>query len=220
MATSLYFNNYQASSEQELVENLIIESIQIHGIELWYMPRTVVAPDAIWNEDDISTFNNAYLIEAYIKNVDGFQGDGDILSKFGVQINDTITFTLSKRRYSEEIATVYNTSRPLEGDLVYFPLNHKIFKIQHVEHEAIFYQMGKLQTYDIQCELFEYSNERFLTGNPTIDHLFDKYNTTSAAAIADIDSVIPWADNIAIQKEANTLLDFSEADPFSEGGTY
>jgi hypothetical protein len=159
VAKNYYFDNFENSGEQNLVEDLVIESIRIYGMDVWYIPRTLVGKDDILNEDDISTFNDAYMAEMYVKSVDGFEGEGDFLSKFGLQIRDSITMTIAQRTYESEIGSNEENTRPLEGDLIYLPLNKKIFEIQHVEHESIFYQMGSLQTYDLRAELLEFSGE-------------------------------------------------------------
>jgi hypothetical protein len=120
----------------------------------------------------------------YIKSVDGFEGDGDFLSKFGLEIRDSVTLTVARRRFGEEIVPVdssplddeIGTGRPTEGDLIYLPLNNKLFEVKFVEHEAIFYQMGSLQTYDLRCELFEYSHEVIDTGIYDIDVIEDRYS--------------------------------------------
>lgn len=216
MATNFYFSNFSNSMEQNLIEDLIIESIRIYGFDVWYIPRTIVAKDELLNEDDLSTFKSAYMIEAYIKNVDGFGGDGDFLSKFGLQINDTMTLTIAMRKFAEDVGLYDSEVRPNEGDLIYFPLNRKIFEVKFVEHEAIFYQMGKLQTYDLRCELFEYSQERFNTGVEEIDTLLTKYTITSDAAIANVDLFDTLADNITIETNADSILDFTETNPFGE----
>ena len=216
MATNPYFDNFYNSPEQNLIEDLIIESIKIYGHDVWFCPRTVVARDNVFNSDALSQYNDSYQIEMYIKNVEGFEGEGDFLSKFGLQIRDSITFTIAIRVFNSEIAFQTADARPMEGDLIYFPLNNKIFEIQHVEHEAIFYQMGQLQTYDLRCELFEYSGERFSTGIANVDDMFDNYDLsaeTPANTIEDIDAV---ADNITIETEADNILDFSEENPFGE----
>ena len=160
--------------EQVLIEDLIIESIRIYGIECLYIPRTLVKEDLLFGEDVLSKFDTAYPVEMYVKSVDGFEGDGDFLSKFGLEIRDQMVLTVSRRRFTEEVYldgtdTVGTTDRPNEGDLIYFPLNNKLFEIKFVEHEAVFYQMGSLQTYDLTCELFEYSHERLDTGVAAID---------------------------------------------------
>jgi len=173
VAKNYYFENFEASMEQSLIEDLVVESIKIYGMEVWYIPRTIVARDELLNEDDLSAFNSAFSVEMYVKNVDGFEGEGDFLSKFGLQIRDSVTMTIAKRAYDDEVGRYNQTIRPFEGDLIYFPLNNKIFSIQHVEHESIFYQMGSLQTYDLKAELFEYSGESFNTTYDFIDNKFD-----------------------------------------------
>jgi hypothetical protein len=173
VAKNYYFENYSNSMEQELIEDLVIESIRIFGIDCWYIPRTISAKDDIFNEDSLSIFNDAYMLEMYVKNVDGFEGEGDFLSKFGLQIRDSMTLTVANRVFDFEVGAGTEQVRPNEGDLIYFPLNRKMFQVMHVEHEAIFYQMGQLQTYDLRCELFEYSGERFETGQEFIDDLYD-----------------------------------------------
>ncbi len=220
MATNLYFNNYASSNEQNLVEDLIIESIQVHGVETFYMPRTWNAEDSILNEDDLLSFEAAHQLEMYVKNVEGFEGEGDILSRIGLEIRDSMTLTVAVRRFDLEVGQVSNQERPNEGDLVYFPLNRKIFEIKHVEHESVFYQLGDLQVYDLRMELFEYSGERFSTGNPSIDGMYTSIDITSNTAIANVETVDSFADNIQIQQEADALIDFTEVDPFSEGGAY
>ena len=216
MATNFYFSNFTNSGEQNLIEDLIIESIRVYGHDLWYIPRTLVAKDELLNEDDLSTFTRAFMIEAYIKNVDSFGGDGDLLSKFGLRISDTVTFTIAIRKFNEDVALYDEQIRPNEGDLIYFPLNRKMFEVQFVEHEAIFYQMGQLQTYDLRCELFEFSQERFTTGVLEIDTLFNSYVLTSNAAIANVESIDLMADNFTIETAADTIIDFSEVNPFGE----
>lgn len=178
MATNFYFNNFQSSQEQSLIEDLVIESIRIYGHDVYYLPRTVVTNDAIFQEDDISSYDEATMIEVYIKNVDGFAGEGDFMSKFGLEIRDEMTLTVAKRVYEDELyySGVSNNKRPAEGDLIYFPLNRKVFQIKFVEHEAVFYQMGKLQMYDMVVELFEYSDEEFNTDVTVIDNIEKDYS--------------------------------------------
>jgi hypothetical protein len=223
VATNFYFNNFTSSMEQQLIEDLIVESIRVFGHDAWYIHRTLIAKDDLLNEDDLSEFDSAFMMEMYIKNVEGFEGEGDFLSKFGLQIRDSITFTIAMKTFAEEIGLYEAEIRPNEGDLIYFPLNNKIFEVQHVEHEAIFYQMGSLQTYDLRCELFEYSQERFDTGVPEIDTLYDKHVITSDTAVANaevLEIIDTEADNFVIETEADSVLDFTEADPFSEGGSW
>lgn len=220
MSTNFYFNNFTNSGEQNLIEDLIIESIRIFGQDVWYLPRTLGAVDDLLNEDDLSIFEKAYMVEMYIKNVDGFEGEGDFLSKFGLQIRDSITFTMSQRKFLQDVGLYDELVRPNEGDLIYFPLNRKLFELKHVEHEAIFYQMGSLQTYDLKCDLFEFSNERFETGILEIDTLLDAYRTTGVnanTAVANVESLsLLGADNFTIETIADSILDFSETNPFGD----
>lgn len=223
-----------------MIENLIIESIKIYGQDMFYIPRTTTSYDALYTEDDSPEYNSAFLVELYIKSIDGFQGDGDFLSKFGLEIRDRVTLTMARRVFSEEIGAANNLVRPREGDLIYFPLNNKIFQIKFVEHEAIFYQLGALQTYDLQCELFEYSNEKFNTGIPQIDELDDPYQNNPSTGTMSLEDNVSFAvengDNFAFenysqgsalqeendffQEQANSFIDFTEIDPFSEGGRF
>lgn len=243
MATSVYFNNFASSQEQQLIEDLIIESIRIYGLDMYFMPRQREAFDQIYGEDTLSIFNKAFNIEMYVRSVDGFQGDGDFMSKFGLEIRDRVTFTVSQRVFGEEAgAAGMELYRPKEGDLIFLPLNNKIFEIKFVEHESIFYQLGSLQTYDLTCELFQYSSERFETGIGIIDTLYtNNYLTLNnfSQAITDYGLVTedsnPYfiitedgyklveeefnqlGDNEEIQTESDAFIDFSEANPFSEG---
>jgi hypothetical protein len=217
MATNVFFQNYNYFNEQQLIDDLVIESIQIYGLDTFYVSRSLQEVDEILNEDDLSIFNAAYSMEMYVKSVDGFQGEGDFLSKFGLQIRDQVTFTVARRTF-ERFATRLTPTlvRPNEGDLVYLPLNNKFFKVMHVEHESVFYQTGALQVFDIKCELFEYSNERFETGVNDIDQLYDRAKTTSVDTLEGLLAIDPIAKNIYFEEEGDDIIDFSEIDPFSE----
>lgn len=212
MATNPYFNNFNEANEQMLIDDLVVESIQQRGMDVTYITRSLDSVDNVMNEDDTSNFDHAFDIEMYIKTVDNFEGEDDFLSKFGLQVRDSMTLTVSLTRF-EQMST---ETRPKEGDLIFFPLNNKVFEIQHVEHEPVFYQMGTLQMYDLRVELFEYSGEHFNTGITEIDTLFNEHDITSNTAFNDIDSVDPFADNSEIERAADDVLDFSENNPFSE----
>jgi len=220
MATSVYFNNFEASMEQYLIEDLVIESIKIHGHDIYYITRTAGAVDDVLNEDDLSEYKRADFIDMYIKNFDGFEGEGDFLSKFGLEIRDEMTLTIARRTFELDVSTYTGNDRPLEGDLIYFPLNKKMFEIKFVEHEPVFYQMGALQMYDLRCEMFEYSQETFSTGVAEIDTLFAGFETTSNTSIEYLETQDSFADNSTIETAADSIIDFSEADPFSEGGRF
>ena len=220
MATNFYFNNFTNSGEQNLIEDLIIETIRIYGLDVWYLPRTLGGLDDLLNEDDLSIFDKAYMVEMYIKSVDGFEGDGQFLSKFGLQIRDSVTFTMSQRKFVQDVGLYNEEVRPNEGDLIYFPLNRKLFEVMFVDNKPVFYQMGALQMYDLRCELFEFSNERFATGVLEIDVLLDAYRTTGTnanTAVANVESLsLLGADNFTIETTADSILDFSETNPFGD----
>ena len=166
MPTNVFFN-HAVSTEQHLYEDLVVESLRMYGHETFYLPRGVVEEDTILGEDVQSTFGDAYSVEMYIENTDGFEGEGDLFSKFGVQVRDTATFIISLRSWERFISLDSNLAtslRPNEGDLIHFPLSGSLFEIKFVEHENPFYQVGKLFVFKLQCELFEYSGEDFDTG--------------------------------------------------------
>jgi len=170
MALNPHFNNFGFTATQNLTEDLIIESIKIYGVETYYLPRTLVNEDVIMGSDDLSKFESAIPIEMYVKNVEGYEGQGEFLSRFGLQIQDNVTFTVSKKRFEQEASTL-DPLRPKEGDLLWFPMAQDLFEIKFVEHEEVFYQMGKLMTYSISCERFIYSDEDLNTGVEEIDDL-------------------------------------------------
>ena len=144
------------------------------GKDVYYIPRTLVKEDTVFGEDTLSKFDGAYLIEAYIEDAGGFRGDGDIFSKFGVRIQDQITFVISRSRFTAAVddnATLIVEGRPNEGDLIHLPMANKTFEIQFVEHEQPFYQFGKNYVWGLRCELFEYSDEDIDTGVAAVDAL-------------------------------------------------
>ena len=158
MATNVFFQNYDYANEQRLIDDLVIESIQMYGLDTFYLTRSLQAVDDILNEDDLSIFNTAYEMEVYVKSVDGFQGEGDFLSRFGLQIRDQAVFTVAIRTFERNVTNINpDLVRPKEGDLIYFPLNNKFFKIMHVEHESVFYQSGALQVFDLISRRFHQS---------------------------------------------------------------
>lgn len=221
MTTNPYFNNFAQSQEQSLVEDLVIESIKQYGMDMYYIPKTQVSFDGIYGEDDQSEYRDAILVELYIRNVNGFGGDGNFLSKFGLEIRDQITFTIARRVFTEEIGNSRSLERPREGDLIYFPLSQKIYQIKFVDHLPVFYQFGSLQMYDLRCELFEYSSEKFSTGITEIDSIYIKYTTDALDANSSpIATTDPIADNTRFEAEANAVLNFGDIDPFSATGTY
>lgn len=228
MATNVFFRNYDNFNEQQLIDDLVIESIRMYGVDVIYIKRSFGAIDNVFNEDDLPLYDETFEFEAYVKNVDGFEGEGDFLSKFGLQIRDQVTFTVANRTF-ERFVTREETDliRPREGDLIYFPLSEKIYEIKFVEHESVFYQSGALQVQDMRCELIEFSGQRFQTGRVPIDTYFDSIDTTDTTTLADLantagnvfgetDGVDNLSRNYTFETEGDNILDFSETDPFSE----
>lgn len=234
MATNPFFNNFQSYPEQGLLEDLIIESIKMYGHDLYYCPRSLKGVDDIFREDRVSEYNNHFFVEMYLKNVEGFSGEGDFLSKFNIQLRDEYTFVIANRTFSQEIGMHTGQIRPQEGDLIYFPLSDKVYIIKYAEHEApAFYQLGGLYCYELKCEAFEYSNERLNTGVPKIDDLENKFTlntgdvdannnvimnpTTGHANNADDFSPDYRSEDDTFELNANSFIDFSERNPFAHG---
>jgi len=233
----LYFNNYKSSREQQLLDDLTREAIAIVGEEMYYCPRTLNNYDSLYGADDQSSYTQAFKIPIYIENVAGFEGDGSFMSKFGIEVRDRITLSVSRTVFSVEVTSRTEQYRPNEGDLIYFPLNNKCFQIKFVDKFEMFYPLGSLYTWKMQCELFEYSDEKIATGIPEIDSLQTKYNTDIASwaitteegapiinevgkvLVADQAPIFDVAgdDTNKIAEESNNYIDFSQKDPFSEG---
>jgi hypothetical protein len=271
VATNKYFRNYSYAREQDTAEDLIIESIKMHGLDVKYLPLTLVNQDFLLGEDRIATFNKAVDVEVYLKDVQGFQGEGDFLSKFNLEIRDSVTFTIARKRWNqistekliEEVGYNYQvetadtnnyantesyllesgtangysitSSRPLEGDAIFFPFTNKIYKIKFVEHESIFYQHGKLYTYDLQCELMD-RDWVMQTGNTQIDTIstslsldilmyqlktedgFNILNEDDGFMLNEfrLETTAPLANNEIITQESFEFVNWSESSPFSE----
>ena len=171
MPTNVYFDT-GTKSEQHLYEDLMIEQLKIYGQDVFYIPRTLVKEDELFGEDTLSKFGDAYLIEMYFENVEGYEGEKEIMSKFGLQMNDDATFVVSRRRFEQLVSHDSNLivkTRPNEGDLVYFPKVKKIFEITFVDHDDPFYQVHNVPAFKLKCKTFEYSSEDLDTGITEID---------------------------------------------------
>ncbi len=246
---SPYFQNYEASGEARLIEDLVIESISIYGQETLYLPRNRVETDHLYSEAPLSKFETTYPIEMYIKSVEGFEGEGEFMSRFGLQIQDQMVLTVARRKFAEEIEEFEpDITRPREGDLIFLPwvkeslptATGALFEIKFVNHDAVFYQMGDLQTYDITLERFNYSEERLDTGVALIDNIEvdnSQDYQLDATTFATEAGVILTAENgselindnydkrlvdkdddsTMFEDEADGFIDFSDINPFSEG---
>ena len=171
MPRNVFFSQ-AVKSEQNLYEDLIVESLQIYGQDIYYVPRTLVSRDNILGEDPASKFDDAYLMEAYLENIDGFEGAGDLMSKFGLEIRDEATFVISRRvweRLVGKFSSNVSDPRPQEGDVIFLPMTNSFFEINFVEDDSPFYQLSNLPVYRMQCSLFEYADEDFDTGIDIID---------------------------------------------------
>jgi hypothetical protein len=270
MARNRYFNQYTpVKQEQNLVEDLVIESIKIYGVDGYYLPRTDVNLDKIYGEDASMIFDDALELELYIKSFDGFQGQEDFLSKFGLQIDESITFVVAQKRFTQSLKPSFlteygynfknedgeylldeqsydyaNILRPREGDLIWIPMLNYMYEIKFTENIENFFQLGKLYTYEMRCDRYEYSSEQINTGVNEIDAIEDQYSLStdnieklldeesnifaledSTRLLAEGDTVIPFevaADNEAIGEKIidGDILDFSETNPFALTRTY
>ncbi len=179
MAVNHYFQGGDGignAAEKRLHENLIIEGLKIYGHDVYYLPRTLVNQDLILGEDVLSKFTSSYLIEMYMETTEGFQGEQELVSKFGLEIREDTTFTVAKRRWADSVddpATLIKGGRPNEGDLIYFPLMNSFFEIQFVEDQEPFFQLGNLPVYKLRCTRFEYSSEKIDTNVSDINKLED-----------------------------------------------
>ena len=280
MATNKYFRNYSYGREQRVEDDLTVEAIKIYGVDVQYMPRTIFNEIEEFGEDPLSHFTLAVPIEVYVNNLENFQGEGDFLSKFNLEIRDQITLTMARRRWDQirteklidEVGNIYLTetnpaiyssntdnylletgsangysissSRPLEGDLIYIPFinngNGAIYEVKFVEHERVFYQHGKLYTYEMTCELFRYSSERLDTGNSDIDiietrnsrdiqqyeylmengdiHIME--DGSNLIQEYRLENVASTANNELFTQRSFIDVDFSERNPFSEIDRY
>ena len=171
-SNSARLNINGSAQEQKFIENLIVETIEIYGQDIYYVPRTIVNKDTVFGEDSDTKFESAKPIRAYVNNVEGWEGQGELLSKFGVRIEDKTTFIFSREKFKEHVddSTTLNVEgRPNEGDLIWFPITKHLFQIMFVEAEKPFYQLGKGYVWECQCELFEYSDEEIDTGITDLD---------------------------------------------------
>lgn len=195
MALNPFFLN-GSSSEQNLVQDLINEQLRMYGLDVYYIPRKMLQTDNILNEVQSSKFDDNFIIEAYVNSYEGYTGQGDIMTKFGVSLKDEVSLIVSKERFEEFISPIMAAihdvliesnpmedvivTRPREGDLIYFPLGERLFEVKFVEHEKPFYQLGRLYVYELQCELFEYEDEIMDTSIDELDEILsdEGYITT------------------------------------------
>ena len=244
MPTNVYFNT-GTKPEQRLYEDLIIEQLRAFGQDVYYLPRKLVNEDTLFGEDTLSSFNDAYQVEMYLDNIEGYEGQKEMMTRFGLDMQDEATWVVSKRRFEQLISTDQNlivSTRPNEGDLIYFPKAKKLFEIGFVDHDDPFYQINNLPVFKMRCRTFEYSHEDFATGVSTIDAIETSESLdamqyqlvleegtdsgTNYLITEDgdfivqeeqlIDTIDSSADNIFFETQGDSILDFSEVNPFGE----
>ena len=243
MPTNFYFqsgNTSGTTNEQRLVEDLVIESLKIYGHDVFYLPKQTGNLDGILGEDALQYFDQAYPLEMYLENVQGFEGEGELFTKFGFEFRSSATFVVAKRRWEEGVAqnaVLELPGRPAEGDLLYFSKTKTFFVIKYVDFLNPFYQLGKIYTYKLQCDVFEFSSERIDTGIDEIDSITDASNqdvyrfqllqqSGDFVLNSSDDSIIleiyasadtdPQSDNDEFEVEAEGILDFTAFNPFGE----
>jgi len=216
---NVYFS-HGTRNEQYLLEDLIIESISIWGQEFMYIPRQLVAKDDILGEDRLSKFEYAYPIDMYLENVDGFEGQGAFIQKFGLMMEQSATLTVARRTWERIVGKHSGNmlpNRPSEGDLLYYPLTKGLFEIKFVEHQDPFYQLKKLYVYRLQVELFQYASERIETGVPAID-IFETLKSNSIDTQSGIEPINVYgsnSNNSNFTQEAENIV-FDTNNPFGE----
>ena len=235
MPLNPHFNNYTYKPTQDLMEDLVEESIKINGLSVYYIPRRFANLDQIFGEDSTSYFKDAIEIEMFMDNYSGFSGEREVISKFGLEIRDTLSLVVSKRRFEKEASKFsvmsdrpVQITNPMEGDLIFHPFSKSLFEIKYVDKAEVFFQFGKLYTYKLECELFRYGHETLDTGITEIDRIEDDISEEITEQIDyDGDGIIDdtvtsqqdtrqTSDNSTIQTKAFEVIDFTEVDPFSE----
>ena len=242
MPTNVYFDT-GTKPEQHLYEDLMIEQLKIYGQDVFYIPRTLVKEDELFGEDTLSKFDDAYQIEMYFENVEGYEGEKEIMSKFGLQMNEDVTFVVARRRFEQLVSHDSNLivkTRPNEGDLVYFPKVKKIFEISFVDHDDPFYQVHNVPAFKLKCKTFEYSGEDLDTGISEIDAIetansLDQLvyqlsledgtgsvlTETGDYIIQEafvVDTIDENAMNDFFDTQDDTIIDFTESNPFGDIG--
>jgi len=244
MPTNVYFDT-GTTAEQRLYENLIIEQLSVFGQDVYYLPRKLVNEDTLFDEDTSSSFNDAYIIEMYLDNIEGYEGQKEMMTRFGLDMQDEATFVVSKRRFEQLISLDQNlivSTRPNEGDLVYYPKSKKLFEISFVDHDDPFYQLANLPVFKLRCRTFEYSHEDMATGLDVVDAIETSQSLDALAYQVVLETATESGTNYLItedgdwivseeysvstidvssdtsffETQGDSILDFSEMNPFGE----
>ena len=213
MATSVYFDK-GSNNEQTLYEDLIVEQLKVFGHDVYYLPRTLVKEDSLFGEDVLSKFDDAYGIEMFMEQVEGYGGEKELVSKFGLEIRDEATFVVSRRRWISLIGADSNlivSTRPNEGDLIYFPRLQKLFEINFVDHDDPFFQVDNVPVYKLYCSTFEYSSEQLDTGITAIDAIEDESSLDVLFYQISLEQAADYNENMALE-DGDLLLEETDAD--------
>jgi hypothetical protein len=217
MSTNPYFDSSFTADQfdQELYDSLVEESIQVHGRDYYYLPRTLSNFNELFGEDVVSVFKAAKKVEMYIENVSGWQGEQQFISKFGLEIRENASLIVSKRRFKEEIGIAFGLSNPREGDIIIFPkeLDHRIrfFEISYVDAEPVFYQLGDLYSYRLSVRPFDYNGEQFETGITEIDDYELQYGASekleleSGTGTFSLGDIITQGNSFVFSSNDNTV---------------
>jgi hypothetical protein len=212
-------------SEQYLYEDLAIEAIQIYGHDCYYLPRTLVNKDQLFGEDALSKFDDAYLIEMYMDTQEGYEGEKELVSRFGLEIRDETTFTVSRRRWLDLVSSNTNlitSLRPNEGDWIYFANGPRLFEISFVDKDDPFYQVNNLPVYKLYARTVEYSDERLDTGIADIDVIEDTYTADALQwqFLAEQSSTTNYVENITLERGTDLYATGSvELETATDGGS-
>ena len=220
------------------MQDLIVDAYSMYGIDVYYIPRNITNYDALYEADDQSTYTTTIPIDVYMESIDGFGGNQNIFVKFGLEIRDQITVSMASRTFDRKIKPTTQQPRPMEGDIIYFNLNKKCFQIKFVNNKELFYQLGALPTYQLTCELFEYSDETFNTGIEEIDsiqtnlslnildHVITSEDTNTVLTTSNgtpividkfnVGNVMPVSDNGVLSTESKTIISWDEENPWGE----
>jgi hypothetical protein len=209
MTTNVHFSK-GTISEQYLYEDLTIEAIQIYGHDVFYLPRDRVNPDDLFGEDALSEFDDAYGIEMWMETQEGYDGERDLVSRFGLEIRNETSFVVSRRRWDDVVSrndNLITSTRPQEGDLIYFPTVKRMWEISFVDHDDPFYQVNNLPVYKLYCRSWEYSSERLDTGIDAIDVIETERSTDASGYEFSLENQTAF--NERIGQEWGTIYDQS-----------
>jgi len=209
VALNRFFELFEQKQEQELLSDLMAECIEIHGMNVFYLPRRHENLNSFLGEDPTSIFDTVYEMEAYMKSTDRFERGPDFVSIQGLEIRDSAIFTFSRKLW-EERTYGSNLVRPNEGDLLFLPMTNSIFEVGYTEDERPFYQLGSLTVWDVTVYLFEYSNERFRTDVPDIDSIEDRYARKVEIVVSSLSGEFEYNERVYQGPSSNAAVFWGE----------